>query len=54
LDAETLRALLDYVTERARAERDTRFHAQSIRWLLAGAITAAFASLAAAIIQALR
>ncbi|MFI5998423.1 hypothetical protein ACIBAC_42070 [Streptomyces sp. NPDC051362] len=52
LDAETLRALLDYVTERARAERDTRFHAQSIRWLLAGAIAAALASLAAAIIQA--
>ncbi|MFJ8936440.1 hypothetical protein ACIRL0_12100 [Streptomyces sp. NPDC102365] len=54
LDAETLRALLDYVTERARAERDTRFHTQSIRWLLAAATVAALASLAAAVIQTLQ
>jgi hypothetical protein len=53
LDADTLRALLDFVTEQARAERESQQHVRSQRWLLAGVFVAAVASVIAAVIQAL-
>ncbi len=51
LDADTLRAVLDFVTEQARAERESRQHARSQRWLLAGVFLAAAASIVSAVIQ---
>jgi hypothetical protein len=53
LDADTLRALLDFVTEQARTERQSQQHIRSQRWLLAGVFVAAVASIVAAVIQAL-
>ena len=54
LDADTLRALLDFVSAQARAERESRQHASSQRWLVVGIFLAASASVIAAIIQAIR
>lgn len=54
LDAVTLRMLLDFVSEQARAERDANQHIRSERRLLTGVVIAAAASVSAAIIQSLR
>jgi hypothetical protein len=54
LDADTLRALLDFVSEQARAERESRQHTRSQGWLVVGIFVAASASVIAAVIQAIR
>jgi hypothetical protein len=51
LDAETLRALLDFVTQQARAEQESYQQRISRRMLLIGVFVAAVASIAAAIIS---
>ena len=53
LDAETLRALLDFVSDQARAEREARYQRRSQVWLAVGVAVAAVASVTAALIQAL-
>jgi hypothetical protein len=52
LNADMLRALLDFVTEQARAERESYQQRRSQIWLFAGVFIAAIASVIAAIIQA--
>ena len=52
LDAETLRALLDFVSEQARVERDSRYQRMSQLWVVVGVGVAAVASVIAAFIQA--
>lgn len=54
LDAGTLRMLLDFISERARAERESHHHLQSQRRLLIGVAIAAAASVLAAVIQSLK
>jgi hypothetical protein len=54
LDADTLRMLLDFVSERARAERESHQHMRSQRVLILGVFVAAAASVLAAVIQAIR
>lgn len=53
LNAETLRALLDFVSDQARAERESRYQRKSQLWVVVGVAIAAAASVAAATIQAL-
>lgn len=52
LDADTLRALLDFVSQEARAEREMRHQRLSQVWVLLGVGVAAVASVVAAVIQA--
>lgn len=52
LDAEQLRALLDFVTAQALLENETRRHGRSQLWLVVGVFVAATASVVAAVIQA--
>jgi hypothetical protein len=52
LNAETLRALLDFVSDQTRAERETRYQRKSQLWVVVGVAIAATASVAAATIQA--
>jgi hypothetical protein len=54
LDADSLRMLLDFVSDRARAEQESMQSRLSQRWLLLGVAIAAAASIVAAIIQAVR
>ncbi|WP_406270832.1 hypothetical protein OHT93_19585 [Streptomyces sp. NBC_00191] len=54
LDADTLRALLDFVTGRAEAERAVHLHSASQKYILLGAVAASLVSLLATIIQAVR
>jgi hypothetical protein len=54
LDAETLRALLDFVTGRAEAERAVHLHSSSQKYILLGAVAASMVSLLTTIIQAIR
>jgi len=54
LSAEIMRALLDFITEQARAERESHQERVSRRTLLVIASVAAFASIAAAIISLLK
>ena len=54
LNADTLRTLLDFVIERARAERETYHQARSQLFLIVGVFVAAVASVPAAVIQAIR
>ncbi|MET8860724.1 hypothetical protein [Streptomyces sp. NPDC004579] len=51
LDADTLRALLDFVTGRADAERTAHLHSASQRYVLLGAVVASLVSLTATAIQ---
>ncbi|GII33018.1 hypothetical protein [Planotetraspora mira] len=51
LDPDTLRALLDFVVEQARAERESDRHARAQIWLRVGVIVAAVSSLLTAVIQ---
>ena len=53
MDAETLRALLDFVSDQARAERESRHQRRSQVWVAIGVAIAAAASVVAATIQAL-
>ena len=54
LDADSLRMLLDFVSDRGRAEQESIQSRLSQRWLLLGVVIAAAASIVAAIIQAVR
>jgi hypothetical protein len=54
LDADSLRMLLDFVSDRATAEQESMQSRLSQRWLLLGVAIAAAASIVAAIIQAVR
>jgi hypothetical protein len=54
LDADFLRMLLDFVSDQARAERESTQSRLAQRWLLLGVVVAAAASIVAAIIQAVR
>jgi hypothetical protein len=54
LDADSLRMLLDFVSDRARAEQESTQSRLAQRWLLLGVAIAAAASIVAAIIQAVR
>jgi len=54
LDAASLRMLLDFVSDRARAEQESTQSRLAQRWLLVGVAIAAAASIVAAIIQAVR
>jgi hypothetical protein len=53
LDTETIRALLDFVSDQARAEREARHQRTSQSWVAIGVAVAAAASVTAALIQAL-
>jgi hypothetical protein len=52
VDVEILRALLDFVSEQARAERESRRHTLAQVWVVIGVLVAAAASVSAAVIQA--
>lgn len=54
LDADFLQMLLDFVSDQARAERESTQSRLAQRWLLLGVVVAASASVVAAIIQAVR
>jgi hypothetical protein len=54
LDADSLRMLLDFVSDRARAEQQTRQSHISQLWLILGVSIAAIASITAALIQAFK
>lgn len=51
LDADQLRALLDFITEQARLEKESHRHALSQVWVLVGIFIAAAASLVSAVVQ---
>jgi hypothetical protein len=52
LDVDTLRTLLDFVTQEARAERAARQQRHSQVWVVVGVAVAAITSVVAAVIQA--
>lgn len=54
LDADILRALLDFVTGRAEAERSARLHSTSQKYILLGVVVASLASLLTTVVQVLR